>query len=52
MSRKVQVNLFGAHSDPEVDITPNGFPTRHVLTGAPVETPPLAITPHLPSPNR
>ena len=49
MSRKVQVNLFGALGDREVDITPNDFPTRHVLTGTPVETPPLAITPHPPS---
>ena len=47
MSRNVKVNLFGAHGDRELDITPTGFPTRHIRTGQPTETPKLALTPPL-----
>ena len=50
MIRKVKVNLFGAHGDREVDITPAGFLTRHVRTGKPAQTPRLVITPDLPKP--
>ena len=50
MSRKVEVCLFGAHGDRQVDIIPTGFPTRHIKTGVPAETPPLVITPDLPKP--
>ena len=48
MSRNVKVNLFGAHGDRELDITPTGFPTRHIRTGQPTETPKLALTPNPP----
>ena len=50
MSRKVEVCLFGAHGDRQVDIIPIGFPTRHIKTCAVKETPPLVITPDLPKP--
>ena len=50
MNKNVKVNLFGAHGDREIDITPTGFPTRHVRTGNPPQTPRLAITPDLPKP--
>ena len=47
MIRKVKVNLFGAHGDRQIDITPTGFPTRHVRMGKPTETPPVCLTPNL-----
>ena len=50
MARKVAVNLFGSHGERQIDITAMGFPRRHIKTGAGKETPPLAITPNLPTP--
>ena len=50
MTQKVKVNLFGAHGDRQIDITPTGFPTRHVRMGKPTETPPVCLTPNLPKP--
>ena len=37
MNKNVKVNLFGAHGDQEIDITPTGFPTRYVRTGNPIK---------------
>ena len=48
MTKRVKVILSGAQGESQVDITPAGFPTRHIKIGVPAETPPLEITPDLP----
>ena len=50
MNKNVKVRLAGAAGAHTERITPQAFPTRHIKTGAVKETPPLSITPNLPSP--
>ena len=44
MNKNVKINLYSARGKRQIDITPKGFPTRHIRTGKPTETPKLAIT--------
>ena len=46
----MKVNLSVAPCARAVAITLTAFPTRHISTGAPAETPPATITPNPPIP--
>ena len=45
-ARPVHVTLHSAQGAHTTAVIPKGFPTRHIRTGRPAETEPLAITPH------
>ena len=46
MTAQIQVTLFGAAGTRQTNVKQRGgFPTRHIRTGTPRETEPLAITP-------
>ena len=46
MPKQVKVNLFGKRGQRTAEVTPQGFPTRHVRTGKPAKTEPLTIAPN------
>ena len=48
--KRVKVDLFGKRGHTQTEVTPQGFPTRHIRTGSPDPTEPLHITPNLPPP--
>ena len=47
---RVKVTLHGTQGRRTTEVTPQGFPTRHVRTGIPEPTPPPTITPELKTP--
>ena len=47
---RVKVDLFGKRGHTQTEVTPQGFPTRHIRTGSPDPTEPLHITPNPPTP--
>ena len=48
--KRVKVDLFGKRGHTQTEVTPQGFPTRHIRTGNSDPTEPLHITPNPPTP--
>ena len=48
--KRVKVDLFGKRGHTQTEVTPQGFPTRHIRTGNSDPTPKLTITPELETP--
>ena len=44
--KRIQVDLYGKRGHRQTEVTPQGFPTRHISTGIPSSEPPT-ITPEL-----
>ena len=44
--KRVKVDLFGKRGHTQTEVTPQGFPTRHIRTGSPDSTELLHITPN------
>ena len=48
--KRVKVDLFGKRGHTQTEVTPQGFPTRHIRTGNSDPTPKFTITPELKTP--